>query len=83
MALRIKSQWHNEVKDRSLEEIAGAIAFITWKIALDKAVNLHGENFVYESDKHIEEYKEFIGRHRRIPDFPDPDQRPVGRHDAE
>jgi hypothetical protein len=34
-----------------LEEIAGAIAFISWKIALDKAINLHGENFVYESDR--------------------------------
>ena len=60
MALRIKSQWHKEEHDRSLDEIAGAIAFITWKIALDKAVNLHGENFVYESDRQrmavIEEY---------------------------
>jgi hypothetical protein len=34
-----------------LEEIAGAIAFIAWKIALDKAINLHGENFVYHSDR--------------------------------
>lgn len=51
MALRIKSRWHDDGQERSLEEIAGAIAFISWKIALDKAINLHGENFVYESDE--------------------------------
>ncbi len=51
MALRIKSHWHNEEQDRSLDEIAGAIAFIAWKIALDKAINLHGEDFVYGNDE--------------------------------
>ena len=51
MALRIKSHWHNDKNDRSLEDIAGAIAFIAWKIALDKAVNLHGEDFVYDNDE--------------------------------
>ena len=51
MALRIKSHWHADGAERSLEDIAGAIAFISWKIALDKAINLHGENFVYESDR--------------------------------
>lgn len=51
MALRIKSHWHNQDSDKSLEEIAGAIAFIAWKVALDKAINLHGEDFVYESDE--------------------------------
>ena len=51
MALRIKSHWHDDSTERSLEEIAGAVAFIAWKIALNKAVTLHGENFVYESDQ--------------------------------
>lgn len=50
MALRIKSHWHNQASQKSLEEIAGAIAFIAWKIAVDKAINLHGEDFIYESD---------------------------------
>ena len=50
MALRIKSHWHGEGK-RSNEEMAGAIAFISWRIAMDKAINLHGEDFVYESDE--------------------------------
>ena len=50
MALRIKSHWHGE-GERSSEEMAGAIAFIAWRIAMDKAINLHGEDFVYESDE--------------------------------
>ena len=51
MALRIKSRWHNEDSDRSMQEIAGAIAFNAWKIAKDKAINLHGEDFIYDSDE--------------------------------
>jgi len=50
MALRIKSHWHDDDAERSLEEIAGALAFISWRIAKDKAINLHGEDFIYETD---------------------------------
>ncbi|MES9832863.1 MAG: hypothetical protein ABW139_11555 [Candidatus Thiodiazotropha sp. DIVDIV] len=51
MAIRIKSQWHDEDASRSPDEIGGAIAFIAWRIALDKAITLHGKNFVYHNDK--------------------------------
>lgn len=51
MALRIKSRWHDDDSERSLEEIAGALAFISWRIAKDKAINLHGEDFIYETDE--------------------------------
>jgi hypothetical protein len=51
MALRIKSHWHDDEAERSLDEVAGAVAFIAWRIAKDKAINLHGERFVYESDE--------------------------------
>ncbi|MCG6967838.1 MAG: hypothetical protein LJE59_15170 [Chromatiaceae bacterium] len=51
MALRIKSRWHDDGAERSLEEIAGALAFISWRIAKDKAINLHGQDFVYENDQ--------------------------------
>jgi hypothetical protein len=51
MALRLKSHWHDDEAQRSLDEIAGAIAFIAWRIAKDKAITLHGERFVYESDQ--------------------------------
>lgn len=50
MALRLKTHWHKEGTDRSLEEIAGAIAFNSWRIAVDKAITLHGEDFVYSDD---------------------------------
>lgn len=51
MALRIKSHWHDDGQERSLEEIAGAIAYIIWRIAKDKAINLHGEDFIYDDDR--------------------------------
>ncbi len=51
MALRIKSHWHNDESARSLEEIASALAFISWRIAKDKAINLHGEDFIYDGDE--------------------------------
>ncbi len=60
MALRIKSSWHDDDADRSLDEIAGAAAFIAWRIAKEKAITLHGEDFIYESDEQrmavIQEY---------------------------
>jgi len=51
MALRIKSQWHKENAERSLEEVGGALAFNSWRIAVDKAINLHGEQYVYQDDR--------------------------------
>lgn len=51
MALRIKSHWHDEDAERSLEEIAGALAFISWRIAKDRAINLHGQDYVYDTDE--------------------------------
>jgi hypothetical protein len=51
VALRIKSRWHDDDAQRSLEEIAGALAFISWRIAKDKAINLHGQDYVYDSDE--------------------------------
>lgn len=51
MAIRIKSSWHDEDSARSPEEVGGAIAFIAWRIALDKAITLHGKNFIYADDE--------------------------------
>ncbi len=50
MALRLKSLWHNEETQRSLAEIGGAIAFNTWRLAVDKAVSLHSHHFTFEDD---------------------------------
>lgn len=51
MAIRIKSHWHDEDADRSLDEIASAAAYISWRIGKEMAINLHGEDFIFESDE--------------------------------
>lgn len=64
MALRIKSHWWNDESERSLPEIATALAFIGWRVAVDKAINLHCERFVYKDDAQrlavIQEYLVFL-----------------------
>jgi hypothetical protein len=64
MALRIKSHWLNQDRGRSLPEIATALAFIAWRIGLDKAITLHCERFVYTNDEQrlavIQEYLVFL-----------------------
>jgi len=64
VALRIKSHWWNDDQDRSLPEIATALAFIAWRLSVEKAVNLHSERFVYEDDAQrmavIQEYLVFL-----------------------
>jgi hypothetical protein len=64
VAIRIKSHWNNEAQERSLPEIAGALAYIAWRIAMDKAINLHCERFVYSDDAQrlavIQEYLVFL-----------------------
>jgi hypothetical protein len=51
MAIRIKSHWHNLAAKPSMKDIAGAVAFIAWRIAQDKAMHLHGNRFIYENDR--------------------------------
>jgi hypothetical protein len=64
MALRIKSHWWNDGGERSLPEIATALAFIAWRISVDKAVTLHCQRFVYRDDAQrlevIQEYLIFL-----------------------
>jgi hypothetical protein len=50
MAARIHSKWHRGERERSTEEVAGAIAFNSWKIAQDKTINLRGEQFNQRSE---------------------------------
>lgn len=50
---RIKSTWHQptaDAEDKSLQDIATAMAFIAWRIALESAKDIHRERFNYESD---------------------------------
>ena len=53
MAVRIKSHWMND-KDINnqahIKENGQALAFIIWRVAIDKAKNLHGEEYDYSTD---------------------------------
>jgi hypothetical protein len=64
VALRIKSHWRDEERERSLEEIATALAYIAWRLAMDQAINLHCERFIYRDDAQrlavIQEYLVFL-----------------------
>ncbi len=51
MAVRTRNRWHEDDKSRSPKEIAGLLAANCWKVATDKAVNLHQKRFVYRDDK--------------------------------
>ncbi len=50
MAARIHSKWHRGERERSTEEVAGAIAFNSWKLAMEKVINLHSEQFNQRSE---------------------------------
>ena len=54
MAIRIKDKWHRSERNRStyksLQDSAGALAFIGWRVALDRAQNLNSEGFRFDSD---------------------------------
>lgn len=43
--MRIRSHWNKKNKERSLEEIAGALAFIEWRIAAKALLDLENEGF--------------------------------------
>lgn len=68
MALRIKSRWperrRSAVSDEVLAENGTALAFISWRLALEYARNIHGEGFDYASDRErvgvITEYVAFF-----------------------
>ena len=43
--MRVKSHWNVKGKQRSLEEIAGALGFIEWRIAGNSVLSLENEGF--------------------------------------
>ncbi|MBT8420335.1 MAG: hypothetical protein KJO08_05665 [Gammaproteobacteria bacterium] len=52
---RVKNNWHQSDRNRpsakTLEDNAGAVAYIIWRLSLEGAKKLHGEGFEYLSDK--------------------------------
>lgn len=43
--MRVKSKWSNKGRERTLEEVGGAAAFILWRIAQQGLLNLENEGF--------------------------------------
>lgn len=53
--MRIKSRWSKKGKTHSIEEIAGAVAFIVWRIATNSLLSL--ENNDFQTDTHEQRLK--------------------------
>lgn len=43
--MRVKSRWNDKGKERTPEDIAGALAFIAWRIAGNAVLNLENEDY--------------------------------------
>lgn len=50
--MRIKSKWHKK-KPKTIEEIAGALGFIVWRIASTTANKMYNEGFNFSSNKQL------------------------------
>jgi hypothetical protein len=50
MSVNLKNLWNNKTATHSLQDIANALAFNAWRIAQDKAIQLHSEHFNYQND---------------------------------
>ena len=48
--MRIKSRWHKKDKPKSVEEIAGALAFIAWRIGFNVVKEMQSKDFFFGSD---------------------------------
>ena len=53
--MRIKSRWSKKGKTHTIEEIAGAVAFIVWRIAGNSLLSL--ENNDFQTDTHEQRLK--------------------------
>ena len=49
--MRIKSRWNKKNKTHSIEEIAGAVAFILWRIATNGVLSLENEDYQTDSQQ--------------------------------
>lgn len=50
--MRVKSRWNPQAKEQSLEEIAKALAFISWQIATNGVLNIENQGFQTQSNAH-------------------------------
>ncbi len=49
--MRIRSHWNKKGKARTIEETAGALAFIEWRIAAQTLLNLENEGFQTDTQR--------------------------------
>ncbi len=47
--MRIKSHWHKADKQKSVQEVAGAMAFIIWRLAQNSLKHMRGDKFEIEA----------------------------------
>lgn len=47
--MHLKNRWNKRARKQSLEDIAGALSFISWKIATDIVVHIENQGFVTDS----------------------------------
>jgi hypothetical protein len=50
--MHIKSRWNKRAKKQSIEDIAGALGFISWKIATNGVLELENKGYKTESNAH-------------------------------
>jgi hypothetical protein len=50
--MHIKNRWGKRARQQSLEDIANALSFISWKIASNAVVELENQGFTTESHAH-------------------------------
>jgi hypothetical protein len=59
--MRIKSRWNKRAKKQSLEDIAGALAYISWRIATNGVLELENKGYETTSNNHrLEIIGEFL-----------------------
>ncbi len=51
--MRVKSKWHNKQREKSVEEIAGVVAFNAWRIAQDSVNKMYNDGFNFRSNTQI------------------------------
>lgn len=49
--MRVKSRWNKKDKTHSVEEIAGALAFIIWRIAANAVLSMENAGFTTETQR--------------------------------
>ncbi len=59
--MRIKSRWNKRAKQQTLEDIAGALGFISWNIATHGVLELENKGYKTESNAHrLQIIQEFL-----------------------